>query len=433
MATWYLSLYVLSLVLLQCTLVSAEAAQGQVYAEIVSTLLERVEEMSKWTATDMRKFHKIVKKTQGNKEKARGGINSLEVKYMKLIEHRLKTHFAMLSNYDLVQFFEHGHTCSSQEVEQQMVDYKSPSICAETEPYKVAQLIWPEASVFVDIGVNRGFISTLIFSLWGGGGYDVSPISQFEIYKKHDYFRNNRNPGGVCHSAFNYGYPLYCPQNYRQESGLCTVKNDIHLYSIDGSPFIISTLQDVISNRHPSDVASHWKVKNFAMSDTKGFAEFTVQNETYMAGFEGGSITADNTKAKRATEKVPMTTLDDFANTYIEQKKVDIVKIDAEGFDTHVIRGAHEMLSERRVGMITWESGNPVSLKQNLKYLSEQKFDCYSPDWRGFIKLTGGCVNRLQRGGNVFCVSRVHAPGVALAFEALSRYHLPSPGIPEMI
>jgi len=418
--------------LLQTVIVASEPAQGQVYGELVTTLIERAEEMSKWTAVDMRKYHTIVKKTMGNKHKRRGGISSLEVKYMKMLSFRMRSRFAMLSNYDLVQYFEHGHTCSAQEVEQQMVDYKSPSICAETEPYKVAQLIWPEASVFVDIGVNRGYISTLIFSLWGGGDHKVSPLNQFDIYQKHGYFRNNKNPGGVCNSAFNYGYPLYCPAKNREESGFCALKNDIHLYSIDGSPFIISSLQDVISNRHTPDISNMWKVKNFAMSDTTGFAEFTAQNDTYMAGFEGGGITPKKGKYTRATERVPMTTLDDFANTYIEQKHVDIVKIDAEGYDTQVIMGAHKMLQERKVGVITWESGSQIKLKQNLKYLSSQKFDCYSPDWKGFVKLTGGCVSRLQRGGNVFCVSRVNAPGVALAFEALSRYHLPTPGAPDI-
>lgn len=427
---WYLSLTCLVL-LQQIQGTASEAPQGVEYGEIVSTLIERAEEMSKWTETDMKKYHTIIKKTEGNKEKRRGGINSLEVKYMQLLSHRMKNNYAMLSNHALVQYFENGHTCSSQEMQQQMADYKKPSICAETEPYKVAQLIWPEASVFVDIGVNRGFISTLILSLWGGG-HGVSPLNQFEVYKRHGYFKHNKNPGGVCLSAYNYGYPLYCPAPYRETDGKCTRKNDIHMYSIDGSPYIINTLQNVISKHHPSGLADIWKVKNFAMSDKNGFAEFTVQNETYMSGFEGGSITRKKNEFTRLTEKVPMTTLDDFANTYISQKHVDIVKIDAEGFDSEVIRGAHEMLRERKVGVITWESGNAVDLKNNLKYLAEQKFDCYSPDWKGFIKLTGGCVNRLKRGGNVFCASRVHAPGVALAFEALSRYHLPVQGEPEM-
>jgi hypothetical protein len=173
----------------------SEVTQGVMYGEIVSTLIERAEEMSKWSKTDMRKFHTIIKKTEGNKEKRRGGISPLEVQYMKLLSHRMKNRYAMLSNYELVQYFENGHTCSAQEVQQQMMDYKKPSICAETEPYKLAQMIWPEASVFVDIGVNRGFISTLILSLWGGGGHGVSPLHQFEVYKKHNYFRHNRNPG----------------------------------------------------------------------------------------------------------------------------------------------------------------------------------------------------------------------------------------------
>ena len=358
---WYLPFFCLVLCH-QLHMAVSEAPQGVVYGEIVSTLIERAEEMSKWTATDMRKYHTIIKKTEGNKELRRGGINSLEVKYMQLLSHRMKNKYAMLSNFDLVQYFENGHTCTSQETQQQMMDYKKPSICAETEPYKVAQLIWPEASVFVDIGVNRGFISTLILSLWGAG-HSVSPQHQFEIYKTHNYFKNNRNPGGVCHSAFNYGYPLYCPSSYREQDGKCTLKNDVHMYSIDGSPFIISTLQNVISNHYSAELSDVWKVKNFAMSDTKGFAEFTVQNETYMSGFEGGSITVKRNEHTRQTEKVPMTTLDDFTNTFISQKHVDIVKIDAEGFDSEVIRGAHDMLRERKVGIITWESGNPVHLK----------------------------------------------------------------------
>ena len=429
---WSLLLVVWLVLTGYISLVLSEPPQGVIYGEIVSTLIERAEQMSKWTNTDMKKFHTIIRKTEGNKEKRRGGINTLDVQYMRLLLHRMQNRYAMLSNHDLVQYFENGHMCSSQEIQQQMMDYKRPSICAETEPYKVAQLIWPEASVFVDIGVNRGFISTLILSLWGGGGYGVTPLNQFEIYKKHGYFKHNKNPGGVCLSAFNYGYALYCPQPFREEDGKCNMKRKVNMYSIDGSPFIISTLQEVISNRYPSDVSNIWKVNNFAMSDRQGTANFTIQNATFMAGFEGGSITRTWDKHPRPFESVPMTTLDDYAKIYIPHDHVDIVKIDAEGFDTEVILGAHGLIENRKVGILTWESGPPARLKRNLKYLSEKKFDCYSPDWKGFIKLTGGCVNRLRAGGNVFCASRIHAPGVALAFEALSRYHLPMQGEPEM-
>jgi FkbM family methyltransferase len=266
-----------------------------------------------------------------------------------------------------------------------------------------------------------------MLSLWGGGGYGISPYSTYELYQKHEYFKKNRNPAGACRSGLNFGYPLYCTTGLRERDGKCAVKRDFHLYGIDGSSFIVNSLKEMISHRLAPDVSKMWSVFNFAVSDKTGFAEFTKQNETVMAGFEGGYITQKKNKYTLETEKVPMTTLDIFTQTFVTQPTVDIIKIDAEGLDSEVINGAKKMIKTHRVGIIIWESGNPNKLELNLKYLEAKKFDCYSPHIKkAFVKLTGGCVSKLQRGGNIFCVSRRYAAGVALAFEALSAYHLPS-------
>jgi FkbM family methyltransferase len=55
---------------------------------------------------------------------------------------------------------------------------------------------------------------------------------------------------------------------------------------------------------------------------------------------------------------VPMTTIDALATTY-GLNRIDLLKIDVEGFDARVIRGASGLLKQRRVGAMQFEYNRP--------------------------------------------------------------------------
>jgi hypothetical protein len=48
-----------------------------------------------------------------------------------------------------------------------------------TRRYKLAQLAYPSASTILDVGGNKGYLGSLFLSLWGGGGYGVSPAALY--------------------------------------------------------------------------------------------------------------------------------------------------------------------------------------------------------------------------------------------------------------
>jgi FkbM family methyltransferase len=96
------------------------------------------------------------------------------------------------------------------------------------------------------------------------------------------------------------------------------------------------------------------EVVEMALSEAVGQASFfqephAGQLSSLVQGF------SPRTTAERS---VALTTLD------VEAEKhgltyVDFVKVDAEGYDLHVLRGASEMLSQRRIGLIQFEYHKP--------------------------------------------------------------------------
>ena len=57
------------------------------------------------------------------------------------------------------------------------------------------------------------------------------------------------------------------------------------------------------------------------------------------------------------TEKVQVVTLDDFAAEFLVDDGIDLLKIDAEGFDLEVLRGAQQLLSSGRILFVLVETG----------------------------------------------------------------------------
>lgn len=67
------------------------------------------------------------------------------------------------------------------------------------------------------------------------------------------------------------------------------------------------------------------------------------------------------------SQKVEMTTLDRFAEqNSIEQ--IDLLKIDTEGYDLHVLRGAQNLLNDGRIQYVMVESGFQPGNKKHVLY-----------------------------------------------------------------
>ena len=166
-----------------------------------------------------------------------------------------------------------------------------------------------------------------------------------------------------------------------------------------------------------------WSYSNFAMSNEIGVARFTKQGKDQKVGpgFEGGKINAKSSEGYDI-EEVNMTKVDDFLDMHAI-KKLDILKIDAEGHDNAVIAGAMGAI-ENNVSMFVfegygWLTTDMISTFDNLG------FSCYSSSRAGLFKWNANCmpdkiVSTRKEKGNVYCASRRRAPMVTLAFDGLS-------------
>lgn len=355
------------------------------------------------------------------------------------IVHKLAAylqHMDQLPAHDLHSLVRDGYQCSALQAAQQEVvaRFISMDICSEIEWYKLVQLTMPSFSTFVDVGANKGYLGSLFLSLWGGGRMGASPSKVFSLSEQMRSWPSSRNPAGYCKDGYNFGIQAHCPQGVRRDRlGACDELRDVTVYSFDGSSYLSATLNSMMREHLSKDnkafltaSASPWKYANAAVADKVGTARFTKQNLTVRAGFEGGSIQKAKAAALGETEEVPMISIDAFV-AQANLTHIDILKIDTEGHDNNVLLGARQSLQEK-VSMFTFEGGKGVVLsKEMLAEFDSWGFSCYSTSRAGLFKWNAGCMKDKYTGafrnkdkGNIFCVSRRHAPMTALAFDALS-------------
>jgi FkbM family methyltransferase len=207
------------------------------------------------------------------------------------------------------------------------------------------------------------------------------------------------------------------------------IKEGVSVTSFDGSGYISKTLNRLIKTFEGASQEVRdgkvWKYLHHAVSDKEGTAYFWAgpKNKDANAGFEGGKLRGVQGSD---TEEVQMITID----AYMQRTglaSVDILKIDAEGNDNKVIRGAHKAI-DGGTALFTFEGGGGVAFtKEDIDNLDMRGFSCYSTSRAGLFRWSGGCMSETYMGsfrakdkGNVFCTSRVRAPVMAAMFDALS-------------
>jgi FkbM family methyltransferase len=120
------------------------------------------------------------------------------------------------------------------------------------------------------------------------------------------------------------------------------------------------SIREVLRVRGISNVS----VEELAVRDRDGTAEFFVYE---MRGHN--SLGKVDTSRYVHSVKVESTTLDDYAKAHAIDR-VDFLKIDVEGFEYEVIKGAHRLLEERQIGSILFESNRPVLASLGKKAIS---------------------------------------------------------------
>lgn len=112
----------------------------------------------------------------------------------------------------------------------------------------------------------------------------------------------------------------------------------------DPSPLAFQQLQNKFKN------TSNIELINAAVSDIADEMSFYENPDS----FDKSSLVGDRHNSNLIETKVKVTTLD----IEIEKRQIpyiDFLKIDAEGYDLHVMRGAKNLLSKQSIGVIQFE------------------------------------------------------------------------------
>lgn len=98
---------------------------------------------------------------------------------------------------------------------------------------------------------------------------------------------------------------------------------------------------DILPHNMPSD---NYKIHRFALGDTVGAVKIEVP-----PGVTG------NAHVVPGEGTIPMRPLDDFD---FETEQIDFIKIDVEGFELQVVKGAEQLLRKHRPFMVLEQKGN---------------------------------------------------------------------------
>jgi FkbM family methyltransferase len=182
--------------------------------------------------------------------------------------------------------------------------------------------------------------------------------------------------------------------------------HSFQIHSFEPSPPLFDLHKEFIESDRVSDkLRSAWNWHRLAVSDSVG--------KVYFDGLwsEGSSI-GKNSKQAPNTKSV---TLDSVADEIFGDRIIDILKIDAENFDSQVVAGAARLLKEHRIRFVTWETPNrfpmeipewSITVKTFKEFIDAMEkyagMTCYFPGHENkMIKITG-CMDSV--GGK--CVSR---------------------------
>jgi FkbM family methyltransferase len=93
-----------------------------------------------------------------------------------------------------------------------------------------------------------------------------------------------------------------------------------------------------------------WTCVNAALGAEEGSANLSCG-----LGGLNHVVAKEEIESKANSELRPMTTLDRLAQT-LGHSRIDILKVDVEGMELAVLRGAHRLLSEKRIAVIVLEA-----------------------------------------------------------------------------
>ncbi len=129
---------------------------------------------------------------------------------------------------------------------------------------------------------------------------------------------------------------------------LISGRPDLTIHGFEPNPILIDELR--------ATAAGRFTVHQFALGDQEGEA---VLHDPEAAGSEGASLVGQAVDElyrdwPKRTVSVQVKTLDAVAKA-LKSDRIDYIKIDTEGYDLNVLRGASELIKGGRLGIVQFE------------------------------------------------------------------------------
>lgn len=274
---------------------------------------------------------------------------------------------------------------------------------------RTIHMLTPNASVFVDIGSNKGYTSARFFQLW-------EPQMKISPGGWHKTIGNNTDCGACGDCKENTEQilvdPCSSPETHFKTSDpnkkhgllsrgkeVCMTRkrNQIEIHAFDGSLEMVQLVQGGI-DKMMSSKSSRWTVTHGA------FTRSCIGQHTLRFNSNGelGSIDPNG------SEQVPCMTVDSIVMKR-DIKHIDILKMDTEGHDADVIMGARGTITMGIPSVIMfeyhklWEDGK---LDGVMNLFDSTGYVCYREGKNYLIRWSGGCISNIssqKSWSNVYC------------------------------
>ena len=315
----------------------------------------------------------------------------------------------------------------------------------------------PNATLFVDVGVNKGYFIAEVFARWRPSA-GLTPQTLFQAYVdasgacagRTDECRPQLNGHDLC------GHGDRCApyaRSVREEMAADAAAapepaTPLRVIGFDASP-AAAALWAIAAGPGRPFAALDVTVRSEAIYDGLGQAvRFDAANDLRESSgvVDAAAAAGDAAAAADGLRSVAATSLDaallpalarDGARA--RDALVDLLKIDAEGAEPAILFGARALLRAQRVAALVLEVHHKgawarATLGAVVRALDGDGFSCYLGGAALLVKLSGGCfVDALDvakeawrfdthaasvNGANLYCAHRRHRPALVRLFDA---------------
>ena len=251
-----------------------------------------------------------------------------------------------------------------------------------------------DGMLFFDVGANKGYTTASWMAIWMPHlGINSRTLGNFVRPK------NISNYCGACSD---------CTDTQLENLNLTLdTGRPIKIHAFEPQPSAFALLKEVKQWMNTSSLYIH----NVALSNLTG----TSALRNCSAGDETCAL-SDGEQLMQVPERfvqVNVTTMDEFVKQYRISRKIDVLKIDTEGFDPLTIEGAAGVLHRHQVRLLIFEYHSigvwvTLSLERMIADLEKKAYYCYQLGRTGIFRLTGCWSSKFETKAwsNVLCVSR---------------------------